>query len=225
MEFVELKLCVCFAVKDFSNIENKKLDLRSLLKLDFALHIPRRVRGIVFTIKYLGTTHFRFQALENVLWMTGVGLLAQFLIDRVAGRQNEKMLVPLRLIQVIDAGSHQSGFTNAGSHMIAERRKIKFIGNLDLILILTILTGNCFDSSFICFAIIAVFGNSSKIRQSLFLGSTKAHGITDFLCSFRHLPYLTFKRALLQKILRDLFYFNVFGQIEIGLDFGSVNQQ
>ena len=69
----------------------------------FKLH---RIGIIILAVIYLRSAHFRFKSLEDILRMVRIGLFTQLVINRVSGRKNKEVLISLRFIQIIDAGTH-----------------------------------------------------------------------------------------------------------------------
>ena len=120
LEFMEVELCIRFAVKDFSDVENEKLNIGCLLNDQSHLIKFYRICIIVFPVIYLRSAHFGFKTLEDILRMVRIGFLAELVINGVAWCQDKEMLVSLRFVQIIDAGTHQTGLSNTCCHCIAK---------------------------------------------------------------------------------------------------------
>ena len=137
LELMEIELRVGLAVKDFSDVEYEKLNIRSLFNNQSHLVILYRVCIIILAIVNLRSAHFRLKSLEDILRMVRIGFLAQFFIDGVSGRKNEEVLITLRFVQIIDACSHQTSLSDTRGHSIAEGRELESC--LDLALLLAVL--------------------------------------------------------------------------------------
>ena len=124
-ELMEIELRVRLAVEDFSNVKDEKLNLRGLLNTERHLLKLHGVGIIVFSIVNLRLTHFCLKSFEDILRMVRIGLLAQLVINRISWCKDEEVLIALRLIKIIDAGTHQTCFSDTCSHSIAEGREVK----------------------------------------------------------------------------------------------------
>ena len=198
LELMEIKLGVRLAVEYFPDVEDEQLDLGRFFKRQRGLLIVHRVGIVIFAIINLREAHFRFQPLEDILGVSGVGLLAQLVIDGAAGCQDEEVSVALRLVQVIDARAHQAGLADAGGHGKAEGREVKLGVYFDGALLFAVFGSGSLYGGRAVPLIIAVGADGVQIGQRFFLRTAQAHGIADSAHNVRHLSHLTFKAAFCQ---------------------------
>ena len=218
-----IELRVCFAIKDFPDVENEKLNIRSLLNNQSHLVILYGISIIIFTIVNLRSSHLRLKTFEDILRMVRIGFLAQFFIDGVSGCKNEEVLIALRLVQVIDACSHQTGLSDTRGHSITEGRELK--PGFNLALFLAVFRCGCLNNILAVLLIITMRTDGIEVRESLFLWSSQTHCVFDLVYYLRHLLHLAFKIAFFQKVFRNLLDLDVIGQDHIRLYFCSVDQE
>lgn len=161
LELMEIELRVCLAVKDFPDVENEKLNIRSLFNNQSHLVILYGIGIIILTIVNLRPSHFCLEPFEDILRMVRIRLLAQLVINRISGRKDKEVLVALRFIQVIDTGAHQTGLSDTGSHSIAERREIKL--GFDFALLLAVFRCGCLDNIFAVFLVITMRADGIEV--------------------------------------------------------------
>ena len=169
LEFMEIELRVRLAVKDFPNVENEKLNIRSLFNNQSHLVILYGIGIIILTIVNLRPTHFCLKSFEDILRMVWIGLLAQLFVDGVSGRKNEEVFVSLRFVQIIDACSHQTGLSDTRGHSITEGRELK--PGFDLALFLAVLRCGCLNNILAVLLIITMRTDGIEVRESLLLWS------------------------------------------------------
>ena len=120
LKLMEVELRVSLAVEDFSNIEDEKLNFRGLLDTERHLLKLHGIGIVIFAVIHLRSAHFRFKPFEDVLRMIRIGLLAQLIINCISGCKNEEVLIALRFVQMVDASTHQTSFSDAGGHSKAK---------------------------------------------------------------------------------------------------------
>ena len=85
------------------------------------------------------------------------------------------MLVSLRLVQIVDAGSHQARLADARGHVVAEGREVEL--RPDLPVVLAVFGRGSLDGFLVVLLIIAMSADGVEIRESFLLRRSQAHGV------------------------------------------------
>lgn len=137
-----------------------------------------RVLVVVLAVPDTRSAHLSLESLEDVLRVRRIGFLAQLVVDGVSGREDEEVLVSLRLIQIVDAGSHQARLADAGGHGVAEGREVEL--RFDLPVVLAVFGRDGVYGFLVVALVVAVCADGVEIRESFLLRRSQAHGVFDF---------------------------------------------
>ena len=178
LKLVEIELHIRLTVEYLSDIKNEELYLGGLFYTQRHLLKFHGICIVILAVINFRLSHFRFKPLEDILRMIRIGFLAELVINRTAGGEDEEMLISLCFVQVIDARSHKTCFPNAGGHCIAERRKVKF--RLNPALLFTVFRCGFLNSFLAGFLVITMRTDGVEVGERFLLRSSQTHRVLDF---------------------------------------------